>query len=108
MCTAGFDAPRSNIKYCSKRCKYRATHRSRRARLALVEREQLNLADIAKRDAWTCGICETAVDPSLTYPDLASASLDHVFPLALGGAHTANNVQLAHLECNRRKGATAA
>lgn len=37
-----------------------------------------------------------------------SASLDHREPLALGGAHTYDNSQCAHLVCNERKGARLA
>lgn len=33
-----------------------------------------------------------------------SASLDHVVPLSLGGAHTPENTQASHLICNGRKG----
>lgn len=32
-----------------------------------------------------------------------SASLDHILPLSLGGAHSMANVQLAHLSCNHTK-----
>ncbi len=31
--------------------------------------------------------------------------LDHVHPVALGGATTLSNLQLAHSVCNMRKGA---
>ena len=33
-----------------------------------------------------------------------SATLDHVIPLAKGGAHARANVRCAHLICNLRKG----
>jgi 5-methylcytosine-specific restriction endonuclease McrA len=32
-----------------------------------------------------------------------SASLDHIVPVSLGGAHVPGNVQLAHLICNNIK-----
>lgn len=60
--------------------------------------------DIYERDCWRCGICNRRVDKRLTYPHLRSASLDHIEPLACGGTHTKDNVQLAHLNCNIRKG----
>jgi 5-methylcytosine-specific restriction endonuclease McrA len=41
----------------------------------------------------------------LTGPDPLSASLDHIKPLALLGGHDEDNLQLAHLGCNARKGA---
>jgi len=32
-----------------------------------------------------------------------SASLDHIFPLSLGGDHVRENVHAAHLRCNISK-----
>ena len=62
-------------------------------------------ADVYERDGWVCGLCSESVSPDVAYPDPLSASLDHVVPLSLGGAHSLENVQLAHLSCNVRKGA---
>jgi 5-methylcytosine-specific restriction endonuclease McrA len=49
------------------------------------------------RDKGICGICK---DPCL----LEDASVDHILPISRGGHHTWDNVQLAHLTCNKRKG----
>ena len=62
-------------------------------------------SDVFERDGWVCGLCSEPVSPDVAYPDPLSASLDHVVPLSLGGAHSLENVQLAHLSCNVRKGA---
>jgi 5-methylcytosine-specific restriction endonuclease McrA len=45
---------------------------------------------------WRCVYCATALD-------LDSATLDHVYPLAHGGAHHPGNVVLACNRCNRLK-----
>jgi 5-methylcytosine-specific restriction endonuclease McrA len=58
---------------------------------------------VFKRDKWTCGICHEAIDRTLRWPDLMSASVDHVIPLAEGGSHTYDNVQAAHWLCNTYK-----
>jgi len=58
---------------------------------------------IYMRDGWRCGICGQIVDPTLKHPDPMSASLDHIIPLAVGGTHTRQNVQLAHMICNSSK-----
>lgn len=62
--------------------------------------------DIFIRDLWTCGICREPVDQTARHPDASSPSLDHIIPLSRGGAHEPENVQLAHLSCNMRKGAS--
>ena len=70
--------------------------------------ERFTVAGIFERDGWTCGICLEPVEARLAWPDPMSASLDHVIPLSVGGAHTPENVQCAHLVCNTRKGARLA
>lgn len=78
-------------------------HRGR-ARRHGVAFEPVNRLSVFERDAWTCGICGSAVDRSLTFPAPGSASLDHVVPISRGGTHTRDNVQCSHLSCNVRKG----
>lgn len=63
--------------------------------------------EIFERDRWVCGLCGNPVDRELKWPDDGCATLDHVLPIALGGTHTRDNVQLAHWACNRSKGARA-
>lgn len=70
--------------------------------------EVIRMSEVAERDDWLCGICLLPVDPDLAHPDPGSASLDHVTPLSLGGAHRMENVQLSHLKCNVQKGARPA
>lgn len=79
--------------------------RRARKRNTSAPTERIIRSHIYERDRWTCQLCHRRVDPTLTYPNPWSASLDHVVPLAVGGEHTAANVQLAHLRCNFRKGA---
>lgn len=66
--------------------------------------EAVRYTEIAQRDGWVCYLCDGDVDVTVGYPDPFSGSLDHVVPLAKGGAHLASNVRLAHLRCNVRKG----
>ena len=51
-----------------------------------------------------CGICGQPVDRSLKYPHPFSATVDHIIPIDRGG-HPSDieNLQLAHLKCNRMK-----
>lgn len=64
----------------------------------------VRVADIIARDGLECGICSKPVDPDLAYPNPLSRSVDHILPIARGGAHTPENCQMAHLRCNISKG----
>lgn len=82
----------------------KANYQQRRALKLQLPADRIRPADVYERDEWACGICSTPVDRTLAYPDPMSPSLDHVLPLSLGGHHTMENVALAHLSCNVRKG----
>lgn len=98
---------------------YNERHRDRAnatARLRVAKRYALKLkrtvGEIDTDALWAtqggaCGICEVAIDPALRWPHPMSKSLDHIHPLARGGAHAQDNLQWAHLVCNIRKGAKA-
>lgn len=75
-------------------------HRAKQRGLPYVPIKPLT---IYRRDHWICGICGLNVDPTLKFPNRLSASLDHVIPMARGGGHLPDNVQLAHWACNVRK-----
>lgn len=83
----------------------REAYHRRLARKLAPGSERVNRLEVFERDEWTCAICNTPVDPTLSYPDPMSASLDHRIPLAKGGEHTHNNSQCTHLFCNESKGA---
>lgn len=67
--------------------------------------EEVDRDVVFERDGWVCQLCGDPVNSSIEYPHPMSKSLDHVKPIALGGEHTYENTQLAHLVCNARKGA---
>ena len=51
-----------------------------------------------------CGICGKPVDFNLKYPHPLSACVDHIIPVDKGGHPSdIDNLQLAHLTCNRQK-----
>lgn len=59
---------------------------------------------LARRDGNTCHLCLAEIDFSIEYPHAMSASTDHVIPVSLGGTSDPENLALAHLVCNMRKG----
>jgi hypothetical protein len=84
--------------------RYRDKCRRRRATVRGLPSEPCTTEEIAARDDFTCGICSLPVDMTLKAPDFGSPSIDHKIPIVAGGADTKANVQLAHLNCNARKG----
>lgn len=64
----------------------------------------LNAAELAERDGADCALCGDLVDFALKAPHAMSPSVDHILPRSKGGSHDAENLQLAHLRCNTRKG----
>ena len=51
-----------------------------------------------------CGICGKAVNFKLKFPDPMSPCIDHIIPVDKGGHPSdIDNLQLAHLCCNREK-----
>lgn len=81
----------------------RAYKAKRRALMKDAGAEHFDPHEIYERDGWRCGICRKRVNPNLEHPNPMSASLDHIVPLAGGGAHTRINTQCSHLACNREK-----
>lgn len=75
----------------------RRTQARRRAKLKAVVVEKVDFHAIALRTSGCCGICGGQVDKRFDY--------DHIYPLAKGGAHSTENLQLAHPRCNRIKSA---
>ena len=53
---------------------------------------------LAKKYGLTCRLC---MEPLAS---LEEATIDHVIPRSKGGGNNRENTQLAHLECNHRRG----
>jgi 5-methylcytosine-specific restriction endonuclease McrA len=61
---------------------------------------------VYERDGWRCGICHLPVKQDKVVPHPLAPTLDHIVPLAAGGAHSYANVQCAHFICNSLKSDT--
>lgn len=77
---------------------YKSRHyvAKRKALMRGARAEPVNFVEILIRDRGLCGICHQPIMET-------TIELDHVVPLAAGGWHAPDNVQLAHRSCNRRK-----
>lgn len=82
--------------------KYLAMRSARRAREVGTKVEhRIDYRRIRRESQGICGICrEPMGDSPIHY--------DHKIPLAAGGTHTTDNIQVAHAKCNLRKGAKVA
>jgi 5-methylcytosine-specific restriction endonuclease McrA len=75
--------------------------RRRSARIAGRPRERVTIAHLIARNGTKCHICGIETDASVR---ALEPTIDHVIPIALGGAHVLANVKLAHRVCNSLKG----
>lgn len=116
-CGSLFEGRRGR-KYCSAGCSNRAFGRARvadgraadlnaerRAREAGVKVSRGRRIAVLERDGWVCQLCGEPTDRTVKYPHPDFPVIDHIVPLALGGAHEMSNWQTAHNRCNAKKGA---
>lgn len=80
------------------RRKQQEAKRRRRAAKYNANGRPVVFDEILQRDCGICGICGKPIME-------ITIELDHILPLAAGGTHDPDNVQVAHRTCNRRKGA---
>ncbi len=73
----------------------------RRARLMGARVGPIDLDALPFND---CSLCGDPIEADLRWPHPMSKSVDHVIPLARGGAHVQDNLQWTHLRCNLSKG----
>ena len=76
----------------------------RRAAKKSADAETFDDVEIYDRDGWTCQLCQQRIPRDVHYLDPMAPTIDHIVPLARGGAHVRANVQAAHRSCNTAKG----
>lgn len=101
-------AKRWNERYC-RPCRARRDWESKRQHMRDFgsdrDKAALLVDYIGHRDKWTCHICSRGVseDP-YSSRNKWSKTVDHVVPLSQGGANGPENLRLAHMICNARRG----
>lgn len=80
----------------SRRAYLRALERVRKGRLAAGDVTMVDLTTLASQNGPNCALCGGPLNDDVT--------VEHKTPLARGGSHTLDNLALAHLACNMRKG----
>lgn len=110
ICGKSFTTNKSRKLTCSQACSKKYHYRDTRLKGRVVDRD-INLRTLFDRDHGQCQICGLMVDWSdkqmridgrTTY-GMMYPSIDHIRPISLGGVHSWENVQLAHMGCNTRK-----
>lgn len=82
------------------RFRKRQQERRRRARIASRPQDRYTPAEVYKRDGGQCAHCLTPVPSEAQTRDPRSPQIDHITPIADGGADVWDNVALSHRWCN--------
>lgn len=93
-------------KFCSEGCRKRHDNRRKDKRIYRNGRPDLSitLTKVYMRDGGICQICGKEINFDCDSNSDDYPSIDHIVPLAKGGLHKWNNVQLACRGCNTAKG----
>ena len=115
-CGGKYTATQLGTKYCSRRCASRVGDRTKKARKRLRAEangvvDTITLDELMIKDGNECYLCGEECnrndyvisDEGHFIVGRAYPSIDHVMPVAKGGAHTWDNVRLAHHHCNTIK-----
>jgi hypothetical protein len=98
-----------SVRFCSVRCYevgvvHAKNHRRRcQIQQTAVAGDIITVHALWQRDKGKCHICRKKVDLSIKGRTSLAPSVDHLLALSKGGAHTWENVALAHFGCNARK-----
>jgi 5-methylcytosine-specific restriction endonuclease McrA len=72
----------------------------------MAERSKANairMRAALRRTRPACHICGKAIDYELKWPDPMCFVVDHIIPIAKGGADSLTNAAAAHATCNSKK-----
>lgn len=109
ICGREFKTWKSKKVTCSEICSQKRHNSDRRLKGRVIDKD-ITLKALARRDKDQCQICglmvnwdDTMESNGRTIYGRMYPSIDHIKPLSLNGLHAWDNVQLAHIGCNRKK-----
>ena len=95
------------VKVCKRRRGVQDNHRHRAIKYGCEYDPSVNLKKLINRDGLRCAICGEMCDQNdhswSKYLGPMSPTIDHIVPMAIGGGHIWENVQIAHAICNSYK-----
>jgi len=114
-CKAEFSPVRVHQLFCCPDCQRRHSHQVHDIERKRLERQQaiddISLDAVYQKYGGICYLCGEKCDyqavrvyNGIPHPLGNYPSREHIVPLSKGGLHTWNNVRLAHIRCNARKG----
>lgn len=96
-----------SVRASHKRRGVQDNHRHRARKYGCAYDPTVTLKRLIARDGLRCAICGEMCDPNdrswSKYCGPASPTMDHIIPMAKGGGHVWENVQVAHMICNSLK-----
>ena len=107
--------PYKSKTFCCKECaaayqKHQHNHNKDHRLDGKIIDNDITLLKLMRRDKRVCKLCGQPVDKNdftiidgVFYAGEKYPSIDHIVPIAQGGMHSWNNVQLAHFKCNTLK-----
>ena len=105
-CGSLFIASSLNQKCCSPECSKRYDNQKRDKRIYKNGKPDLSisLTKLYMRDGGICQLCGKHIDFDCDCNSDDYPSIDHILPIAKGGLHQWDNIQLACRGCNNLKG----
>jgi 5-methylcytosine-specific restriction endonuclease McrA len=110
-CDAAYIKPEGySYRYCSKVCKNkfssRRSYAQRRMRINKAKACGIGFSTVYKKSGGKCVQCGVLTPAALRGSKNPSApEIDHILPIACGGAHIEENLQIMCRSCNAKKGA---
>ncbi len=106
ICGKHFIAKQMHYTCCSKECSRKNENRNKDKRIYKNGRPDftITLTKVYLRDGGICQCCGKRIDFDCEPNSDDYPSIDHIIPIALGGKHQWDNVQLMCRKCNYLKG----